>query len=400
MRITPGAEKALLQGHPWVYDRAISSQSHTGDSGDLAVIFNRKRQFLAIGLYDPLSPIRVRVLQARKPAAINQNWFKHRLENALKLRERLITQPVERITTGFRVVHGENDGLPGLIIDQYERTIVLKLYTTAWIPHLVDVLPPLTELLPATRLVLRLSRTLFGNSQNLHGLKDGQILYGPPIDGPELFWENGLRFEADLIYGQKTGFFFDQRENRTRVEKLVQRKSVLNVFAYTGGFSVYAARGGALKVISIDTSLPALEAAVRNFSHNKYIPSVTACRHETIARDAFEALARMGENGQRFDVVIIDPPAFAQKQSQTTQAMSAYEKLTTLGLRLLNPGGILVQASCSSRVGAEDFFESIHRSAARAGRSIKEIERTGHALDHPIAFKEGAYLKCLFGTVQ
>jgi 23S rRNA (cytosine1962-C5)-methyltransferase len=399
LRVTPEAEKALLHGHPWLFDQAITYQSHSGLPGDLAIIFNQKRRFLAAGLFDPHSSIRVRVLQARKQASIDRDWFKAQLAAAFQLRTPLLEGSGERLTTGCRLVHGENDGLPGMIIDLYDQTLVLKLYTAAWIPHLMDVLVPLTSLLPSKRLVLRLNRSLLEKPESLYGLQDGQLIYGEPLVGPVLFLEKGLRFETDPVQGQKTGFFLDQRDNRARIERLVKGKTVLNVFAYTGGFSVYAARGGAVKITSVDTSLPALEAAQRNFRHNHRLPAVAAVRHSVLRGDAFEVLSQMGESGQQFDVVIIDPPAFAQKKAQTAQAIFAYKKLTRLGLKVLNPGGRLVQASCSSRVEAEVFFEAVHRAASETGRPIKEIERTGHPLDHPVKFKEGAYLKCLFGIV-
>ena len=175
---------------------------------------------------------------------------------------------------------------------------------------------------------------------------------------------------------------------------------MLNVFAYTGAFSVYAARGGAREVVSVDISKPAMEAARRNFAHNRQHPAVAACRHETLTGDAFAVLRQFADAGQRFDMVIIDPPAFAKRKAEAAQALAAYKRLTRLGLNVLKPGGIFVQASCSSRVGAEAFFEAVHRAAREAGRHLREIERTGHALDHPIGFKERAYLKCLFAVSQ
>jgi 23S rRNA (cytosine1962-C5)-methyltransferase len=222
------------------------------------------------------------------------------------------------------------------------------------------------------------------------------VLSGPALDGPVLFWENGLCFEADPIRGHKTGFYLDQRENRARVELLAGGKDVLNVFAYTGAFSVYAARGGARRVVDVDASAPALAAAERNLAHNCHIPAVASVSHETVVDDAFEALARMGEGGRRFGMVIIDPPAFARRSAQVDGALSAYESLTQLGLGVLSPGGTLVQASCSSPIDADTFFDGIHRAARRVGRPLRELERTSHPLDHPVAFREGAYLKCLF----
>lgn len=396
MHVTPAAERAIRQGHPWLFDQAIRQQSRKGHPGDLAVIFDRQRRFLAVGLYDPHSPIRVRVLQRGEPATINRDWFQARLATAAQLRAPLQKDD----TTGYRLIHGENDGLPGLVVDRYDQTLVLKLYTPAWIPHLRDVLSALADVAPAERLVLRLGRAMQEQPQHLYGLSDGAILFGPNLDGPIVFRENGLRFEADPIQGQKTGFFLDQRENRARVEKLASGKTVLNVFAYTGGFSLYAARGGARAIVSVDVSRPALEAAVRNFTLNGDHPSVAAAtdKHEVLAEDAFEALARLGHSRRCFGLVIVDPPAFAKKRAEVERALSAYGRLTRLGLGVLQPGGMLALASCSSRVSADEFFAAVHRAAARAGRPLREIERTGHPLDHPIGFKEGAYLKCLFAT--
>jgi 23S rRNA (cytosine1962-C5)-methyltransferase len=400
VRVVPGAERALREGHPWLFAGSIREQSHEGAPGDLAVVFDRKGRFLAVGLYDPDSSIQVRVLQHGEPAAIEQAWFAAQLKAAAARRAPLGNRPPAARTTGYRLVHGENDGLPGFVLDRYEETLVIKLYTAAWVPHLQDVLAALTTVVPAERLVLRLGRAMQDRPEHLHGLEDGLILSGPPLDGPVLFWENGLRFEADPIRGQKTGFFLDQRENRARVEPLAGGEDVLNVFAYTGAFSVYAARGGARRVVDVDASAPALAAAERNLARNRRIPAVAAASHETIVDDAFAALARMGESNRRFGMVIVDPPAFARTRAQVDGALSAYQSLTQLGLGVLSPGGTVVQASCSSRVGAETFFDTIHRAAEQVGRPLRELERTGHPVDHPIGFEEGVYLKCLFAEAR
>lgn len=392
LRVAAPAERALRQGHPWVFDQSIIDQSHSGVPGDLAVIFDSKRRFMAIGLYDPTSPIRMRILQQGKPATIDQNWFQGKIHAAAALRESL----KKKDTNGYRLVHGENDGLPGLVIDRYAETLVIKLYTPAWIPHLKEVCSALSQIQPFERLILRLSRSLNKQSKYLHGLTDGMTLAGQTPESLLLFKENGLTFECDPVNGQKTGFFLDQRENRERVRGLTMGKSVLNVFSYTGGFSLYAADGGAKEVVSVDFSTPATEATLRNIAHNQDHPNVKAATFETIAQDAFEVLAQMKEKKRRFDIVILDPPMFAQNESQIETALSAYSRLTRLGLGVLKPNGILVQASCSSRVDADRFFETVHRAAKEAGRPLREMERTGHALDHPITFKEGAYLKCLF----
>ena len=393
MRVTSEAAQAVKHGHPWLFESAITQQSFEGQPGDLAVVFDKKRGFLAIGLYDPHSPIRVRILHTGNPVSIDKQWFADKISVALELRKPLLEQPESHQTTGCRLIHGENDGLPGLVLDLYENTLVIKLYTPAWFPHLHDIVPALPS---SERIILRFSRAVAASPDGLFGLEEGMLLFGPVLDVQVLFWENGLRFEADPVRGQKTGFFFDQRDNRSRVERLSAGKDVLNVFSYTGGFSVYAARGGARRVVSLDASKAATDAAERNWSHNLQIPAVTKSSHTTITQDAFAELTRISKEGQRFDMVILDPPAFAQKQKQIEQALSAYQRLTKLGLSVLKKGGILVQASCSSRVSADEFFDQIHIAANQAGRPLVEIERTGHALDHPITYPEGAYLKCLF----
>ena len=392
LRISPAAERAIRSGHPWLFANAIRQQSHDGRSGDLAVIFDRKRRFLAIGLYAPASPIRVRILAQGQPTKIDADWFLYKLETAVEQRLSLL----QTNTTGYRLVHGENDGLPGLVIDRYGENYVLKLYTTAWVPHLPALLRGLLAVAQPTRIILRLSRFAQRQHDALFGLADGQLLFGKPLKKSVRFLENGLYFEADVVQGQKTGFFLDQRDNRARVEKLAAGKRVLNVFAYTGGFSLYAARGGAKEVVSLDISQPALANAMRNFKLNRAHEVVAAAEHELLVGDAFLTMKQLIENGRRFEMVIIDPPAFAKRQDEVERALSAYGRLVRLGLKLLRSGGILVMASCSSRVNADQFFELVHKTAVGVGRPLQEIERTGHALDHPIAFPEGAYLKCLF----
>ncbi len=395
LRVNTHAERALRQGHPWIFDQSITEQSHPGAPGDLAVIFDAKRRFLAIGLYDPTSAIRVRILQSREPANIDAAWFLKRLVAANLRRKALVDAGA---TDGYRLVHGENDGLPGLVVDRYAETLVLKIYSPAWVPHLAVFCAALALTNPAERVILRLSRSLMLQTEFLYGLTDGSALTGNLPDGVILFQENGLTFECDPQHGQKTGFFLDQRENRERVERLAQGKTVLNVFAYTGGFSLYAARGGATQVTSLDLSAPALLAATRNFEHNLHIFNVQAAIHETITADAFEALARMADEKRLFDMVILDPPMFAQSHEQISAGLAAYSKLTKLGLGVLRAGGKLVQASCSSRISAEDFFEGITQAAGESRRRLKQVEHFGHGIDHPVAFAEGAYLKCLFAT--
>ena len=387
MHVKPAAERALRGGHPWLFEEGVRKQNREGEAGDLAVVFDKKDKFLAVGLYDPYSRIRVKVLQHGQPAIINVDWFQPKLTAAIKLREPLTYGQ----TTGYRMVHGENDGLPGLVIDRYAGTLVLKLYTSAWMPYLHDIAQLLLSVQPAEKLILRLSRLV--QEQSLYGLKDGMSLAGELPSIPIVFEENGLRFAADVIRGHKTGFFFDQRENRERVSAMTAGKSVLDVFAYSGGFSLYAAAGGAHSVTSLDVSRPALEAAQSNFRLNVNRPEVKATAHEIVVDDAFAALERFRLEGRKFDVVVIDPPSFAKQQSEIDRALRSYRELAVLGQAVVSEGGRLVMASCSSRVRSDDFFRVVRQALQHQNF---EMQTTGHALDHPIGFPEGAYLKCAF----
>jgi 23S rRNA (cytosine1962-C5)-methyltransferase len=397
LRVVPPAERHLRDGHPWLYDTSISEQDGEGAPGDFAVVFDRKNRFLSIGLYDPASPIRVRMLHSGKPAPIDGAWFRARLGTAVALRAPL-SAPERPRTDGCRLVNGESDGFPGLVVDRYASTLVVKLYTPAWIPHLAVILPELLDVQPAERIVLRLNRSMRREPTSLHGLTDGQILVGPPLAGPVVFSENGLRFEADPLFGQKTGFFLDQRDNRSRVEELSRGREVLNVFSYTGGFSVYAARGGARSVTSVDLSAPAIAGVERNFALNMDVPRVRSCPHHPVVGDAFDVLSGMAQTGRRFGLVVLDPPMFAQSKFQVEPALEAYRRLCRMGLAVLESGGSLVQASCSARVPAEAFFAAVEETAAEIGRPLRDIQCTAHAIDHPARFLESSYLKCLFAT--
>jgi 23S rRNA (cytosine1962-C5)-methyltransferase len=392
VRVEPFVERALRSGHPWLFESAITSTSRNGLPGDVAVIFDRKNRFLAAGLYDPASPIRVRLLVHREPQEISDALFADRMRVAFQKRSLLLQSG----TDGYRLVHGANDGLPGIVLDRYGLTFVLKLYSAAWIPYLHLLLQNMVRLSAPERVVLRLSRQLQEDKSALYSLVNGQTLFGSPPDGPQRFFENNLLFEVDVIQGQKTGFFLDQRENRSRVEGFANSKTVLNAFSYSGGFSLYAARGGAMKITDIDQSKKALSASKRHFELNNHFPGVSETVHEMVVGDVFSVLPDLADKGLRYDMVILDPPAFAKRKTEVERALGAYGRLTRLGLSVLKPNGILVSSSCSSRVSSDNFYEIVHKVANDVGRPLEEIERTGHALDHPIGFKEGAYLKTLF----
>jgi 23S rRNA (cytosine1962-C5)-methyltransferase len=389
LRITAAAETAVRSGHPWVFSDSVLESNRAGQTGELAVIYDRKDCFLAVGLFDPDSPIRVRILHAGKPQTIDHAWWQARLEQAIARRRDWF----DAQTTGYRLIHGESDGWPGLVLDRYDTTLVLKIYTAAWLPRLEDTLTLLKENVPGERVVLRLSRNIQSFAEGRFQRSDGQVLHGPPPAGPVIFQESGLRFEADVLRGQKTGFFLDQRENRREVETLAQGRRVLNAFSFSGGFSVYAARGGATAVTDLDISAHALASAQRNFALNQNFPGVAACHHDTAQGDAFEWLA---DSAAKFDLVVLDPPSLARRTTEREGALRAYERLATLGIARLAPDGILVAGSCSARVPAEEFFEVIRRAAAQSGRKFAELKTLRHPPDHPATFKEGEYLKVIY----
>ncbi len=393
LRITAAAESAVRSGHPWVFCDSVRELNRAGQTGELAVIYDRKDNFLAVGLFDPDSPIRVRILHAGKPQMIDHAWWQARLEQAIARRRDLF----DAQTTGNRLIHGESDGWPGLVLDRYDTTLVLKIYTAAWLPRMDETLALFKEKVPCERIVLRLSRNIQSFAEGRFQHHDGEIVFpahaGSETGAPVIFLESGLRFEADVWRGQKTGFFLDQRENRREVEKLAQGRRVLNAFSFSGGFSVYAARGGATAVTDLDISAHALAAAQRNFALNQSVPGVAACHHDIAQGDVFEWLAA---STAKFDLVVLDPPSLAKRTTEREGALRAYERLATMGIARLAPGGILVAGSCSARVPAEEFFQVVRRAAVKSGRKCTELKTLRHPPDHPATFKEGEYLKVIY----
>jgi 23S rRNA (cytosine1962-C5)-methyltransferase len=380
----------LRSGHPWLFADSIREQNRDGEIGELAVIYDRQNQFLGVGLYDPASPIRVRLLHVGKPQTIEGKWRAERLEHALARRRGLFDEQ----TSGFRWLNGESDGWPGLVLDRYETTLVVKLYTAAWLPRLSEMLELIDQSLHPERVVLRLSRNIQAIAAEHFKKIDGEILIGPSVRGPIVFLENGLRFEADVLKGQKTGFFLDQRENRRKVRALAKGRTVLNAFSFTGGFSVYAANGAATSVTDLDISTHALEGAKRNFVLNQSRSDIQKCEHEAIKADALEWLG--GNSKRNFDLVVLDPPSFAKRENEKPRAIAAYTRLASLGIRHLRPGGILVACSCSAHVRAGEFFDSVRKAAKGSKGRFRELETTGHAPDHPATFAEAEYLKAIY----
>jgi 23S rRNA (cytosine1962-C5)-methyltransferase len=399
VRTTPDAARQLRSGSPWLYDGSVVSVSHEAATGDLAVVFDDRRRFVALGLWDPASPIRVKVLHAGEPATIDAAWFATAIRAAVSRRDGLARDASpDTVTDAYRCVHGENDGLPGLIVDRYAGTLVVKLYTPAWFPHLVAVVDALTDLLAPQRIVLRLGRD--AAARNTTTLRDGDTLAGPAPTRPIRFRERGLLMEADVVRGQKTGHFLDQRDNRALVRSAAAGRTVLDVFASTGGFSLSAAAGGARSVHLVDQSSPALDAARRNLELNRHLAAVRECAVRITVGDAFDVMADLARQDERYDLVVVDPPSFAHDAAGVDRALRAYGRLTRGAVELLRPGGLLVQASCSSRVSSDALHDTVAGAVRRTGRSMREIRRTGHALDHPVGFEYGAYLCAVFAEIR
>lgn len=396
LRLTAAAEAQVRRGHPWVYASSVREQNREGLPGELAVIYDRNDRFLAAGLYDPASPLRVRVLHAGPPMSLDGAWWQRHLDSALQRRAALFGPE----TTGYRLLNGESDGWPGLVLDRYSGVLVLKLYTAAWYPLLPTLISLLLERFAGFRIVLRLSRNIQGWMAE-RGLHDGDVLAGELLSSTVTFQEYGLKFEADVQRGQKTGFFLDQRENRRIVGSMIEKMAgprvqprVLNAFSFTGGFSLAAARAGAAEVISLDISRHALEGAERNFMLNAADPLVSRALHRTVQADAFEWLSTAAE--PPFDFIVLDPPSLAKRESERDGAIKAYQRLSAEAIRRLRPGGTLMAASCSAHVRAEEFFEAVRYVSRRSRRSFRELRTTRHAPDHHATFAEAEYLKAIY----
>lgn len=385
IKLTPDGERILKQQHhPWIFSESIRKINKEGQAGDIAIIFDGKNNtVLGVGLYDPGSPIRIKMLHFGGGVSIDQDFFANKIVDAFAKRKELLLSD----TNSYRLIFGENDSFPGLIADVYADVLVLKLYSAIWFPYLKILLDPLVKVTGCTGVVLRLSRNL----QSLSGLnlKDGDVLYGK-LPGEEIaFKEYGILFQANVIKGHKTGYFLDHRNNRKKVGELSKNKRVLDVFSYAGGFSVHALAHGASEVTSVDISAQALEIAKKNAALNSF-----KGKHSTITGDAFEVMQTLITKKEVYDVVVIDPPSFAKAKNEIENARRKYAQLAGLGARLTAPKGILILASCTSRISADEFFRVNEEALAQSHRHFRLLEKTGHDIDHPVTFKEGAYLKC------
>lgn len=373
---------SLAGGHPWIYRDHVPRGFHAPSGAWVNV---RSGRFSAWALWDAESPIALRVFSRREKMP-DAAWVEARVRSALGLREAL---RVTEVASAYRLVNGEGDGLPGVVVDRYAGFAVV-----------VADSPALEPLVPWVAAGLSRVADLSGVVRKVRGKEAGdrlELLSGrmPPRD--LVVEEHGIRFHARLHEGQKTALFLDQRENRHTVESLAAGRRVLNLFGYTGGFSVYAARGGASNVVTVDVAENAIADARENFRLNGFDPDV----HDFVAADVFEYLHGAAERRERFDLVVCDPPSFARSRAHRDKAIQAYARVNAAGLSVTENGGLYAASSCTTQVSPEAFREALALAARKAGKTFQIVHEAGHAPDHPIAVghPEGRYLKFVVGRV-
>ena len=387
--LKPGKEESLKRFHPWVFSGAIARVEGEPEEGEIVDVYTSKKEFIACGHFQ-IGSIAVRVLTFRQEE-INHDFWKHRLEVALDLRRSLnLVDNPENNT--YRLVHGEGDNLPGLIIDVYGQTAVMHAHSAGMHVYRMEIAEALSEVMgDIVKHIYYKSETTLPYKADL-GPENGFIKGGSPEN---VALENGLKFHVDWLKGQKTGFFVDQRENRHLLERYSKGRNVLNMFCYTGGFSFYAMRGGANLVHSVDSSAKAIDLTNQNVELN--FPGDH--RHQAFAEDAFKYLDRMGD---QYDLIILDPPAFAKHRDALRNALRGYSKLNAKAFEKIKPGGILFTFSCSQVVDKKDFRNAVFTAAAQSGRSVRILHQLTQPGDHPVNIyhPEGEYLKGLVLYVE
>lgn len=387
--LKPKKEESLLRFHPWVFSGAIQSFEGNPEEGDLVEVYGTNQRFLGVG-HCQIGSIAVRILSFEQ-RTIDAEFWNERIRAAYDLRKALGLAGVAENDT-FRLIHGEGDNLPGLVIDMYAHTAVMQAHSVGMHYARHQVADALKVVLgDALQNIYYKSEATLPYKANLES-EDG-YLYGGEVE--DIAIENGLRFSVDWQKGQKTGFFIDQRENRSLLEHYSKGRSVLNMFCYTGGFSFYAMRGGAKVVHSVDSSAKAISLTNKNVELN--FPDDP--RHEAYAEDAFKYLDKMGSN---YDLIILDPPAFAKHKNVLRNALQGYRKLNAIAFDKIKPGGILFTFSCSQVVSKENFRLAVFSAAAASGRKVRILHQLTQPADHPVNIyhPEGEYLKGLVLHVE
>jgi len=388
--VGPETVRMLELGHPWVIADLYTRKWQGGKAGDVVQLADEQGRVLATALLDPADRVVARVLG---PGNIHfdRNWVQNRLERAAALRS---SHADLGDTSAYRLVNGEGDGLPGITVDRYNEHLMVQLYSAAWKPHLPPLLTALQQLFAPAGIYEKFrpqqTRELDAVGS---GKKYSRLLAGEAAAGRIKVRENGLEFLVELEAGLNTGLFFDQRENRRDLMARARGKRVLNLFAYTGAFSVAAAAAGAERVVSVDASLPYLEWAKENFGINRLNPK----RHGFVAGDCFAVLAEMVRRKEEFDIVLMDPPSFSTTSKSRFTTRQGTAELVAAALPLLVSGGLLISSSNHQKVDLADYLKELRRGALQAGYDLRVIRTVGQAADFPfpVTFPEGRYLKYL-----
>jgi 23S rRNA (cytosine1962-C5)-methyltransferase len=371
-------ERRVLRGHPWVFSNELQEVPTDLPAGEIVDLADSRGNFVGRGYFNPRTLIAVRLL-TRRPEPVDRGFFRERIMQARDLRMRL------GYGDACRAVFSEGDGLPGLIVDKYNDTIVVQSLTAGIDRVLDDILAVLQELYQPGAIVLRNDTP----SRELEGLaQEKKVAFGQ-LDAPVTFAESGIQYTADILGGQKTGFFFDQRENRLALRGLVDGRRTLDCFCYVGAWALTAAKFGAAEVIGIDASAKAVELAAANAERN-------GLNVHFLVADVFEQLREYEKQKERFGCIILDPPAFVKSRAKVREALKGYKEINLRAMRLLEPGGVLVSCSCSHHIDEPLFREMLIDAARSAGRTARLLEMRSQARDHPVllAARETQYLKC------
>lgn len=388
IRLKPGRQKPIRQGHPWVFSGAIEEWEGPREIGAVAEVVTHEGHWVARGLLHPDAALAVRLYTWRQDEGLDEALFADRVRRAVALRRAVVHRDhPENRTDAYRVIFSESDGISGLIADRYAGLLAVRVNAHALVPHLESLL----RILRAETGLDALLVSTDEDAVEREGIDPGALAgMSNSIEGPVLIHENGLRFRVDACAGQKTGFFLDQRENRRAVAAYARGRTLLSAYCYTGAFEVYAAAAGAAHITGIDTSATALAQADAHFSLNGL-----SSPREYVRGNVTQVLRTFRDSGRSFGLIVLDPPRFVANRAQMEKGLRAYKDINLWALKLLEPGGILATFSCSGLVAADDFLECLRWAAQDAGRAIRIMEVRGQPADHPVlpGFPESSYLK-------